>query len=230
MWSKHTVRSHLPPHFTPADLPLAVRFGSHRTTLRRLRADDAGRLMEFFASHSEETVYQRYGYAGVHLTPEQAQRLVGVDQTRDAALGVFEDFSGHTRLIAIGRYCLAPERNEAEAAFVVHEQRRNLGIGRTLLAALLAIARDKKLDRLVAELRQDNAPMLHVLHSAGATFESIPGTSSLAATLPVSSAPTQSPPPGHNEKPAGAWPADAAARAALRIERAGLALNRLPLP
>ncbi len=173
----------LPPGFTSAALPLRVRFGAHEATLRWLQPDDTGRLIEFFASHSEETVRQRYGYARVQMTPDQAARLVSVDQSRDAALGVIEEQTGTARLIAIGRYCLAPDGWSAETAFVVHEQRRGLGIGTTLLAALIAIARERHLQKLVGQVAHDNAAMLHVFGAAGATFGMIPGAAATLATI-----------------------------------------------
>jgi GNAT superfamily N-acetyltransferase len=189
-------------------------------------------LIEFFASHTEETIYQRYGYAGVHMTPEQAARLVSVDQTRDAALGVFELPESHLRMIAVGRYCLGRDGRWAEVAFVVHERRRGRGLGSLLLAALIAIARGRHLDRLVAEVRQDNEPMLHMLRTVGATFESLDGTAELKATLtlraPESAAHSTS--AAHKPPAGGSWAGDTAARAALRLEQAGIALHRLPMP
>jgi len=175
--------SRLPARFAPANLPLRLAFGAQRTTLRALEPGDTGALIEFFASHSEETIHRRYGYARVLMTPEQASRLVNVDQTRDAALGVFERFDGALRLIAIGRYCLGLDGRWAEVAFVVHEERRALGIGTTLLVALTAIARERGLERLVAEVEQDNVPMLQILRRAGATIHDVPQTSCVEATL-----------------------------------------------
>lgn len=173
----------LPAHFTAAQLPLTLRFGSHRTTLRRLEPDDDERLLAFFHSHNEETICQRYGRAAVEITPETARRLVSVDQTRDAALGVFETGRHGQRLVAIGRYCLAKESDWAEVAFVVHEERRGLGIATTLLAALIAIARERRLRRLVAEVRHDNGPMIHVFRAAGAEFSGSLESSSMRVTL-----------------------------------------------
>jgi ribosomal protein S18 acetylase RimI-like enzyme len=183
MPTAHTARSHLPAHFTAADLPIPLSFGGHRCLLRWLGPDDAGRLMEFFRSHSEETKYERYGCAGAQMPPERAAQLVGVDQSRDAALGVFELGDPRQPLIAIGRYCLAANGRSAEAAFVVHEERRQLGIGTTLCAALLAIARERKLDRLVAQVRQGNVPMIHVFRATGAAFEWINGAPELKVTM-----------------------------------------------
>jgi len=179
----HTARSRLPADFKPANLPLEISFGGHRSILRWLTPADADRLLEFFHTHTEETIYERYGCAGVQISPERAAELVGVDQQRDAALGVFDAADPHQPLIAIGRYCLAASGRSAEAAFVVHEKRRRLGIGTTLCAALVAIARERKLDRLVAQVRQGNVPMIHVLRATGAAFEWISGAPGFKATL-----------------------------------------------
>lgn len=138
--------------------------------------------MAFFRSHSEETIYQRYGHWS-QMTEAKAARLVGVDQSRDAALGVFEASGGEQRLIAIGRYCLEPNGRSAEMAFVVHEERRRLGLATILLRALIVIARERKLDRLVAQVQHDNAPMLALLRAAGARVETITGTGAVIATL-----------------------------------------------
>ncbi len=184
MQGRHPSRSHLPPHFASSDLPLTLIFGGHHATLRWLQPDDAPRLVEFFASHTEETVYQRYGYAGIHMTDEQAAQFVGVDQTQDAALGVFETTHDQSRLIAVGRYCLAAGGlRAAEVAFVVHEQRRHFGIATTLLAVLLAIARERKLDGLIALVHRTNTHMLALLRAFDASIETVTGTATLMATL-----------------------------------------------
>jgi ribosomal protein S18 acetylase RimI-like enzyme len=196
MWSRHRAPPRLPRRLVAGHLPLRLRFGCHQTTLRFLRPDDAARLLAFFASHSEETVYQRYGYAGRRMTPGEAAQLVGVDQTRDAALGVFEPAAGGERLIAVGRYCLAAAGRSAEAAFVVHEERRGLGIATTLLRVLLALARERRLEAVVADVRHDNGPMIHVLRAAGATFHWRDGASSMEAVVQLGSPHPSAPPPG----------------------------------
>jgi len=151
----------------PSPLPLARKFGSHRTTLRFLSPDDAATLLAFFSTHTPDTIYSRYG-SFVHLSPEQAMQLVSVDQSRDCALGVFE---GRPRsLIAIGRYCLDATGKSAEVAFVVQENRRGLGIATTLLRELLAIARARGLVKLTAQVEHHNHAMREIFRRAGAVF------------------------------------------------------------
>lgn len=175
----------LPRGFRSADLPLTIRFASRRATLRRLGPDDAGRLLEFFATHTPETVHLRYGYLFTQMSPERARELVSVDQSRDAALGVFEEDAekDDSRLIAIGRYCLAGDARSAEAAFVVREDRRGRGIATALLEALAAIARERGLVALTAEVQRDNHAMIGVFLRQGAKVAPIAGTNGVEAVL-----------------------------------------------
>jgi acetyltransferase len=192
--------------FHPSDLPLPIRFGVHRARLRWLEPDDLARLRAFFATHTPETIHQRYGYFFTQLAPETATRLVNIDRTRDAALGVFERDNGDGRLIAIGRYCLGPDMRSAELAFVVHEERRGLGIATTLCAALIHIARDRQLERLTAQVQWDNTPMLAILRRAGATFAAVAQTSAIQATLDLRC-------PAKHSREAAAAPGDSRAAA-----------------
>ena len=232
MWRRHSSRSKLPPRFKPADLPLRITFGQHQAILRWLRPDDDGRLLAFFESHSPETVYQRYGFARCEMTPEQAAQLVNVDQTRDAALGVFEETGRPVRLVAVGRYCLGADGRWAEVAFVVHEAWRGLGIGHALFAALRTIAVERGLERLVAVVQHDNTPMLAMARAAGAVIEPISGTSTVEATVTLA---RDTEPPsasgGHRRQAARSnWASTAACSATVRLERVSRVLLRMPLP
>jgi GNAT superfamily N-acetyltransferase len=173
----------LPQNFRPAQLPLSLKFGQYRCTLRRLRNDDTQRLIDFFHSHSAETIQQRYGYHLTQMSPERATQLVGVSQQRNAALGLLERQGRRSRLVAVGRYGLRPDCESAEMAFVVHEERRRLGMATVLLQALIAIARQHKLKRLVAQTQADNYAMVRIFLKHGAHLQELAGTEGLEVTL-----------------------------------------------
>ena len=173
----------LPKNFRPAQLPLPLKLGPCTCTLRRLHDDDVQRLIDFFHSHSEETIQQRYGYHLTQMSPERAIQLVGISQRRDAALGLLERQGRGSWLVAVGRYCLRPDGESAEMAFVVHEQRRRLGLATVLLRALIAIARQHKLKRLVAQTQSNNYAMLRIFLKHGAHLQELAGTDGLEVTL-----------------------------------------------
>ena len=111
-------------------------FADRAFFVRPLRAADADRLMEFFYSHDEETVYQRYRHLKKDLHRDEALRLCTLDYQRRFALGVFEGEGKHEHLIAVGRYRLDDQTRFAEVATVVHEEHRSFGIARFLIEEL----------------------------------------------------------------------------------------------
>jgi acyl-CoA hydrolase/GNAT superfamily N-acetyltransferase len=162
-------------HLLPSwfQLPPPVADGAHGVRTRKLQlrdgreyilrplapADDR-RLQEFFYSHTEETIVRRYGFTVTRMSRERAFELVGVDQNRDLALAVVELQGPRQVIHAIGRYYLDPDRAGAEMAFVVAENKRRLGMARTLLERMVEVARERGLARLWAQVDRDNEPML----------------------------------------------------------------------
>ena len=175
--------------------PQEVLFGGRPHILRPLGPADEGRLISFFNSHTAETIRQRYGYHISEMTPERARRLVGVDQTRDAALGAFERApDGDEVLHAVGRYLLDAAGRSAEMAFVVRESKRHLGICTALLRRLLDIARHRGLGYLYAQVQADNAPMLAIFRRHHGRTKSIFGADAVEVFVPT--VPPRAAPPG----------------------------------
>jgi GNAT superfamily N-acetyltransferase len=161
-------------------------FGGQPYVLRLLGPADEGRLISFFNSHTEETIRQRYGYHISEMTHERARRLVGVDQARDLALGLFERAGdGEEVLHAVGRYLLDPAGRSAEMAFVVRESKRGLGICTTLLRTLLRVARRRGMSYLYAQVQADNAPMRSIFRRHGGRMKPILGTDTMEAYVPT---------------------------------------------
>jgi RimJ/RimL family protein N-acetyltransferase len=180
-----------PPAPPPGDdapllAPHEMLFGGHPHTVRLLGPADEGRLISFFYSHSGETIRQRYGYRISEMTHERAQQLVGVDQSRDVALGVFERAAdGEEVLHAVGRYLLEPGGQTAEMAFVVRETKRGLGLCTALVRRLLQIARARGIGYLFAQVQADNAPMLAVFRRHGGRTQTIPGADAIEVFVPT---------------------------------------------
>ncbi len=152
--------------------------------MRLLGPSDRDTLLDFFKSHTRETIHLRYGYELSHLTEARAAELVGVDQSKDAAIGIFET-GEPVPLVAIGRYCLKPDNRSAEVAFVVREDRRRLGIATALLSALLSIAASRGLETLDAQVLRENQPMLEIFFGLGGVKSAIPGTDSVTVTIDI---------------------------------------------
>jgi len=130
--------------------------------LRPLRPSDQHRLQQFFYSHTTETLYQRYRHVPKSMSTETAYRLVNVDQSRDLALCIVELQGPREVVHAVGRYYLDETGDTAEAAFVVSESKRNIGMATALMERIIDIAKKRKLKFLSALVRKDNQSMNHV--------------------------------------------------------------------
>jgi len=141
--------------------------------LRPLHPSDIRRLQEFFYSHTEDTVRSRYGYLRQDMPADSAYELVGVDQSRDLALGLFEE-SGLGRapvLRAVGRFYRDDDGASAEVAFVVHEAARRRGMASLLLEELAKVAERRGIERFWAEVLTGNEAMRSLFERFGAKSE-----------------------------------------------------------
>ena len=136
-------------------------------TLRPLSPADERKLQEFFYSHNKETLIMRYNHHVTQMTREKSCNLVSVNQHTDLALCFTrKDYLGEA-IQAVARYYFIESMNSGEVAFVIKESLRGRGMASTLLGEMIAIAKIRKLDSLVACVRRDNASMLKVFERAG---------------------------------------------------------------
>lgn len=138
-----------------------------RVLFRPLRPDDERALRDLFHSHSDETVYLRYGTAMKRLSPKQVQQFVTLDYEQRMAIGAFvapSDAPGAEldRLIGVARYDLDPATNLAECAFVVHDAFQGHGLGSQLLQLLMRYARSRRIAGFTAQVLAHNARMMRV--------------------------------------------------------------------
>ncbi|MGE9296719.1 MAG: GNAT family N-acetyltransferase [Puniceicoccales bacterium] len=163
-----------------------VRRGDCDYVLRPLHPSDERHLQEFFYSHTPETIQKRYGYSVQRMSRERASELVGVDQEKDLALGIFERRGPRQRLRAVGRYYLDDEDDSAEAAFVVDESVRRQGLGSLLLTKMLSIAERRGLSSLWALVSADNAPMLRLFEKFGGKRTTMTSDNMAQVRIPTS--------------------------------------------
>jgi GNAT superfamily N-acetyltransferase len=76
------------------------------------------------------------------------------------------DEAGRKAIVAGGRYVVV-KSGTAELAFAVIDQYQGQGIGAALLRHLVAIARARGLETLIAEVLSENLPMLNVFQKSG---------------------------------------------------------------
>lgn len=164
---------------------IGLKSGGDDYFLRPLRPSDQRRLQSFFYSHDKVTLFQRYRNEPKKMGTEQAYRLVNTDLSRDMALCIVERQGPREVILAVGRYYVLEDGERAEAAFVVHESKRNRGFASLLLEKLIDIARQRKLKFMTANVRSDNASMRRVFEKFHFTSERTEDPSELNYLLPL---------------------------------------------
>ncbi|MFN8542753.1 MAG: GNAT family N-acetyltransferase [Candidatus Binatia bacterium] len=135
---------------------------------RPLRPDDERGLRDFFYSHTDDTIYLRYGAAKKRLTPAQVQHFVILDYDRRMAIGAFVSHGGGETLdefddlIGVARYDVDPATNYAECAFTVHDEFQDQGLGTALLKQIMHCARRRHVEGFTAQVLAANGRMMHL--------------------------------------------------------------------
>jgi len=138
-------------------------------TIRPLRADDRDRVANAVRHLDRDSIYTRLFSYRTELTDAGLERIMRVDPQRDAMLVVTRGSGADETLIASGRFIGSDgvEGRTAEVAFVVEKDFHGLGIAGRLLGHLAAVARERGLSSLTAEVLAENKPMLAVFAKSG---------------------------------------------------------------
>jgi acyl-CoA synthetase (NDP forming)/GNAT superfamily N-acetyltransferase len=130
--------------------------------LRPIRPQDADLLRAFHSRLSAETIYFRFFAPYPELSERDVERFTDVDHVDRVALiaTVGDD------MIGVVRY-ERTTKTEAEVAFSIEDAHQGRGLGSVLLEHLAAAARERGIDRFVADVLPANHKMLHVFQDAG---------------------------------------------------------------
>jgi acyl-CoA synthetase (NDP forming)/GNAT superfamily N-acetyltransferase len=147
-----------PAHWT-ADVLLRDGRTAH---IRPVTPDDKELLVEFYARVSDESKYYRFFSPMPVLSDKDVHRFTEVDYVDRVAFVL----TLRGRMIAIGRYDVV-KPGEAEVAFLVEDAYQGRGIGQLLLEHLAQAARERGVQKFVAEVLPDNHRMIQTFRDAG---------------------------------------------------------------
>jgi acyl-CoA synthetase (NDP forming)/ribosomal protein S18 acetylase RimI-like enzyme len=166
-----------PPKHWEADVLLKDGSTAH---VRPIRPDDSDLLVAFYGRVSDRSKYYRFFSPMPTLSERDVARFTQVDhQTRVAFVLLLRE-----EMIAVGRFDLIAE-GEAEVAFLVQDDHQGRGIAQILLEHLAQAARERGIDRFVAEVLPDNAAMIGTFRDAGYRVVSAYGEGVLNLEFPI---------------------------------------------
>lgn len=124
---------------------------------RPIHPSDERGIQRFFYSHTPETIRYRYHGAIKTMPHAKVQQLTNIDYRKDVALVGMHGSRGNRRVACVGRYMFYGEDGGCgEVDLTIGEDYHGRGIGTYLVEYLTAIARERGLRSLRAEILHDN--------------------------------------------------------------------------
>ncbi|MGL4172471.1 MAG: GNAT family N-acetyltransferase [Actinomycetota bacterium] len=135
--------------------------------IRPIRPSDAEGLQRFHARQSEESIYLRFFAPLDRLSDRELTRFTVVDH--DARVGLVATLGDD--IVGIARYDRLPAdatgEQVAEVAFNISDAHQGRGVGSVMLEHLVSAARERGIQRFVAEVLPENRRMIDVFEQAG---------------------------------------------------------------
>jgi len=170
------------PRHWEADAVLADGGTVH---VRPITPDDADRLREFHGRLSPDTVYNRFFSMVRTLPARDVERFTNVDHDeRAAVVALLRD-----QIVGVCRYSRFPGTADAEVAVVVEDAHQGRGLGALLLEHMEAAARERGVQRFVADVLPSNRRMLAVFRSAGFEISREMADGYVELTFPIQETP-----------------------------------------
>lgn len=139
--------------------------------IRSIGPGDKDRLAAFHGRLSTESVYFRFFEFKRELTARDLRYLTELDFARRVALVATLDPAPDSPIVGVARFDILPtppgQPCRAELGIVVEDAHQGRGIGTVLLKHLLAIAHDKGIAEITAEVLPQNTRMLELVASSG---------------------------------------------------------------
>ncbi len=139
-------------------------------TLRAIRPDDKGLLIDALGKMSPQSLYLRLFSAKRKFSDEEMNQVTAVDFLNVVALVAVLDKDGSGQIVGGGRYIrigTSGTGQSAEVAFLIDDAYQGLGIGSRLFKHLVAIARESGITQFEAEVLPSNAAMLGLFARSG---------------------------------------------------------------
>ncbi len=150
--------------------PRFITRSGQKLKVRLMRPSDAALLIEFFYNLSPETRRRRFHTSvenvGEDLVNQRALEMTRVDNATlvGAVIAVYTDEAGEHIVgsARLARDAATPDSPEAEAAIVVRDDYQGQGVGTELLRRLVLLAKQMRVQTIVAIFQPDNEDAIRV--------------------------------------------------------------------
>ena len=156
--------------------------------IRPIMPEDEPLMVKFHGTLSEQSVYLRYFHMeklDSRVAHDRLLRKCFIDYEREMALVADRQnpSTGEHEILAVGRLTKERGSPEAEVAVLVSDKVQKQGLGVALLGRLIEVARDEKLERIVAVILPENYGMMALARRYQFTIRPNPDASVIVAVL-----------------------------------------------
>jgi len=162
--------------------PYPDQFEEHTRTnmgieifIRPIRPEDAVLLVDLFESLSPRSVYMRFFTPLKRLSHRMLARFTQLDYDREIALVALFGSPEEEKMLGVARIILERNQKEAEFSVVVGDVWQGKGIGATLLQRCLAIAKERRIEKVMGYVLSENKQMLSLGKKLGFSIKKVPG-------------------------------------------------------
>jgi len=139
---------------------------------RPIRPEDEPMMVKFHETLSNESVYLRFFHMeklSSRVAHERLIRKCFIDYDQEMALVADRTApdTGQHEILAVGRLSKSRTEKGAEVAVLVSDQYQRQGVGSELLRRLIEVARDEKVQKIVAHILIQNLAMLALANHFG---------------------------------------------------------------
>ncbi|MBI5346935.1 MAG: bifunctional acetate--CoA ligase family protein/GNAT family N-acetyltransferase, partial [Chlamydiae bacterium] len=132
-------------------------------TIRPIKPEDEPAIVNFIKDLSEKTIRQRYLQTLLYDELLGREKLIQIcfnDYDREIALvAELKNEKREKEILAIGRLTKLAHTNDAAFAILVKDAWHGQGLGKKLLSSLIEIAKNEKIERLLAQMFTENIVM-----------------------------------------------------------------------
>ncbi len=137
-----------------------------KVTIRAVRPDDKGLVIEGLKAVSPESIYRRFFTPKREISASGLKLVTEVDFINAVALIAVIEKDGNEQIAGGGRYVRTSEQR-AEVAFLIADPFHGLGIASLIFKHLLAIARNSGITHFEANVLPSNDGMFKVFTRSG---------------------------------------------------------------
>jgi acetyltransferase len=138
-----------------------------RITVRPLRGDDAPLLVDIFDNMTAESRYRRFHQTVENVSAtrkqQEAESIAQANPKRNLGLIAFSETQGKQNVPIGAVRMVLTEPHEAEIAISIRDDFQNMGIGTQLMNLLAEKAKQQGLERLVADIQNENVAIWRVI-------------------------------------------------------------------